>query len=67
MPFAVDARVTVTDVSGYNLSTYHQPFSVTPDGQSFLFLRPRDAGEDRAPRLVWVDHWFSDLEARLKG
>jgi eukaryotic-like serine/threonine-protein kinase len=65
MPFAVDARITLTDVSRYNLSTYHQPFSVAPDGRSFLFLGARNAGGDRAPRLVWVDHWFSDLEERL--
>jgi Tol biopolymer transport system component/tRNA A-37 threonylcarbamoyl transferase component Bud32 len=63
--FAVERRITLFDATGYVLSAFHQSFRVAPDG-TFLFLRGREAGGDRTPRLVWVEHWFSDLAGRLK-
>jgi Tol biopolymer transport system component len=64
--FAVDRRVTLFDASGYALSAFQQSFSVAPDG-TFLFLRNREASGGRAPSLVWVEHWFSDLMRRLRS
>jgi len=63
--FAVDRRIALFDASGYGLSAFQRSFAVAPDG-TFLFLRNREATGDRAPRIVWVDHWLGDLERRLQ-
>jgi tRNA A-37 threonylcarbamoyl transferase component Bud32/WD40 repeat protein len=63
--FAVERRITLFDASGYVSSSFHQSFRVGPDG-TFLFVRSREAGGDRTPKLVWVEHWFSDLAGLLK-
>jgi hypothetical protein len=45
---------------------FHTSFSVSPDGGSFVFFAPRRASDaSRVIRIVWVDHWFADLKARL--
>jgi len=55
------------DVSGYVVDPFHQSFAVAPDGRSFFLARPRaTAAQARAPRAVLVQHWFTDLEARLR-
>jgi hypothetical protein len=60
----VERRVTLFDASEFGLSPFQHSFSVAADG-TFLFLRSREASGE-APSLVWVDHWFSELEARLQ-
>jgi len=65
--FAVAGLTQLFDASGYVLDAFHQSYDVVPDGQSFIFARPRRQGAGlRAPQLVWADHWFTDIEARLK-
>jgi Tol biopolymer transport system component/tRNA A-37 threonylcarbamoyl transferase component Bud32 len=65
--FAVVGRHSLFDASGFALDLYHQAFDVTADGR-FLFLRSRGAAVGaRGQRIVWVDHWFTDLQAKLVG
>jgi len=46
---------------------YHQSYAIAPDGKSFYFALPGGAAAAaHAVHIVWVDHWFSDLEQRLK-
>ncbi|MGI8620047.1 MAG: protein kinase domain-containing protein [Gemmatimonadaceae bacterium] len=51
-------------VSAFILDAFHQSYEVTPDGH-FIFIGPRQAGSQQAPRVVRVDNWFADLRARL--
>ena len=63
--FAVTGRRSLFDASGFALDLYHQAFDVTGDGR-FLFLRPRGAAVGaRGQRIVWVNNWFTDLQAKL--
>ena len=65
--FAVAGLTQLFEASGYVLDAFHQSYDVTPDGQAFIFARLRRVGAGlRAPQVVWADHWFTDLEARLK-
>ncbi|MGE5231507.1 MAG: hypothetical protein ACM3NS_07170, partial [Deltaproteobacteria bacterium] len=65
--FAVAGLTRLFDASGYVLDPFHQSYDVTPDGRSFIFARVRQQGAGvRAPQVVWADHWFSDIRARLK-
>jgi serine/threonine-protein kinase len=65
--FAVDRLVRMLDASGFVYDAFHPNYGVAPDGRSFLFLAPRRMTvTGRGPRLVWVDHWFSDIAARLQ-
>jgi hypothetical protein len=45
---------------------YHQAYAVAPDGKNFYFAMQGLPAGSRGLHLVWVDHWFSDLEQRLK-
>jgi Tol biopolymer transport system component len=45
---------------------YHQAYAVAPDGKSFYFAMQGRSAAARGVHLVWVDHWFSDLQQRLK-
>jgi serine/threonine-protein kinase len=54
------------DASGFEYDAFSKSFAVTPDGDAFLFIaRRRTAEGDNAPRMVWVENWFTDLEERL--
>ena len=65
--FAVGALTPLFDASKFVVDAFAQSYDVTPDGRFFVFASPRrQAAGSRGPQLVWVDHWFSDLHARLK-
>jgi len=65
--FAVGGLMPLFDVSKFVVDAFHQSYDVTPDGRFFVFANPRrQAAGSRGPQLVWVDHWFRDLRARLK-
>ncbi|MEE8115543.1 MAG: hypothetical protein V3T28_00440, partial [Gemmatimonadales bacterium] len=64
--FSTSGLLLLFDASGFALDAFHQPYDVTPDGRFFMFLSPRRlADANRDVKIVWVDHWFTDLEARL--
>jgi eukaryotic-like serine/threonine-protein kinase len=55
------------DASRFSIDPFHQSFDVTPDGGSFIFSSPRQPGARTSGlRLVWVNNWFTDLQARIK-
>jgi Tol biopolymer transport system component len=64
--FAIAGLTPLFDASRFVVDVFHQSYEVTPDGRFFIFASPRQANGLRGPQLVWVDHWFSDLRARLK-
>jgi hypothetical protein len=65
--FVVDRLVRLLDASGFVSDAFHQGYGVAPDGRTFVFMAPRRlAVTGRGPQIVWVDHWFTDLAARLK-
>ena len=55
------------ETSRYTFDLFHQSFAVAPDGQRFLFARPRanGAGATR-PTIIMVQNWFAVLHAQLK-
>ncbi len=64
--FTIAGLTTLFDASEFALDAFHQSYDVTPDGSAFVFLSPRRlAVGGQALRIVWVDHWFTDLEERL--
>ncbi len=65
--FAVGRLMPLFDASAFLNDGFHQGYDVTPDGRSFIFLSPRGGtATNMAPQIVWVDHWFTDLAARLR-
>jgi len=44
------------------LDTFHQTYDVSPDGRTFYFISSRAPRQEI--RIVWVEHWFSDVRAR---
>jgi len=65
--FAVGRLLPLFDASGFLDDGFHQGYDVTPDGHSFIFVSPRGfTAANLAPQIVWVDHWFTDLAARLR-
>jgi serine/threonine-protein kinase len=64
--FAVGTIRPLFSVTGYALDDFHTAYDVTPDGK-FIIAAPRQlSAAARPPQLVRVDHWFRDLEARMK-
>jgi serine/threonine-protein kinase len=64
--FAVTGAAPLLDASGFALDLFHQSYDVGPDGRTFVFLSPRRLAVDaRGIRIVWVDGWFRDVEARV--
>jgi Tol biopolymer transport system component len=64
--FSVAGRAALFDASSLIIDGFHQSYDVSPDGQTFFFASPRrQAAALRAPQIVWVDHWFRDVAARL--
>jgi Tol biopolymer transport system component len=65
--FAVGNLTPLFEASRFIRDDFHQSYGVTPDGRSFLFAMARQqAGGAGSTRLVWVDHWFSEVRDRLK-
>ncbi len=65
--FAAGQTRTLFSTSGFTVDGFHTSFELTPDGRQFLFTAPRQATTTLAPpQLVRVDHWFRELEARMK-
>ena len=65
--FAVSEVRPLFDASQFSSDPFHQSYDVTPDGSAFIFGSPRQQGARASGfRLVWVDNWFSDLQARVK-
>jgi Tol biopolymer transport system component/tRNA A-37 threonylcarbamoyl transferase component Bud32 len=63
--FQVGSRQPLFAVAPYYIDWYHQSYDVFPDGSGFLFLRPTaDTTATSGPRLVRVERWFEELEAR---
>ena len=50
-------------VAGYRSARNRQQYDVTPDDQHFVMIRnlPRSAGD-----VVYVEHWFPELLAKVK-
>jgi len=64
--FAVARLTPLFEVTGFVVDPFHTSFSVSPDGRSFLFSRRRASPSSGArPRPVLVQHWLSDLKARV--
>jgi hypothetical protein len=40
---------------------------VSPDDQRFLFLLAPGGDTDQIPSVILVQHWLTDLQARMKG
>ena len=64
--FTVGTLTPLFDASEFVLDPFHQSYDVTPDGRSFVFAMGRKEAGAAPARLVWVDHWFSDVRDRLK-
>jgi len=61
-----DAR-TLFSAAGFALDAFHTSYEIAPDGRHFLFASPRQVADvNVAPTLIRVDHWFRELEARLR-
>jgi len=67
--FSVTSRTALFPLSPtLQIDQFHRAFELTPDGRSFVF-RARsstDARQTGEARLVLVEHWFTELRARLK-
>jgi eukaryotic-like serine/threonine-protein kinase len=64
--FTTAGHTTLFDASRFVIAGFHQSYDVTPDGRSFIFIAPRQAGSQNVPQIVWADDWFSDVAARLR-
>ncbi|HEU4989919.1 MAG TPA: protein kinase [Gemmatimonadaceae bacterium] len=65
--FSVAGRQPLFQTSRFSLNMYHQDYVAEPGGKSFLFLESQQlTGQRDAAEVVWVDHWFTDLEKKLK-
>ncbi len=42
---------------------FHQTYDVSPDGKTFYVVSSRALHQET--RIVWVEHWLSDVRARL--
>lgn len=62
--FAAAGGTALCDVSGFIVQGFHQSYDITPDDKSFMFVSPKVTGAGPL-QIVWVDHWFTDLAARL--
>ena len=53
--------------TGFAKSPGNRAYDVTPDDQRFVMLRLADDSASRPPaQLVFVDHWFGELRAKLQ-
>ncbi len=64
--FAVGEQRALFGASVYTLDAFHQFYDISVDGKNFYMASPRQIADlGRAPTVVRVDHWFTDLKARL--
>ncbi|MCR4340932.1 MAG: hypothetical protein NUW01_13715, partial [Gemmatimonadaceae bacterium] len=63
--FEVVGRRTLFAAGDFIRDAFHQSYDVGPDG-SFFFVTIRQRTGARRQRLVRVDNWFQDIQARLK-
>jgi len=67
IPFEVTVRTPLFRTAGYLDEPYHQAYDALPDGSGFILLRPVvDSAATGGSRLVRVENWLTDLEARTK-
>jgi Tol biopolymer transport system component len=65
--FEVAALRPLFEVRGYTLDVFHQSFAVAADGESFIFMRQRSSDPaGTRPTVVLVQHWLTELNARLQ-
>ena len=65
--FEVIRRLPLFDAVRFVVDAFHQSYDITPDGQAFYFARGRASNRSsEMPRAVLVEHWFTDLRARLR-
>ena len=65
--FAVLGVQPLFETSALLLDAFHQSYEVTPDGRSFVFLRPHTSRQAAtATRLIVAEHWLSELRERLR-
>ena len=48
---------------GVIVDQFHQTYDVSPDGKTFYVVSGRALHQET--RIVWVEHWLSDVRARL--
>ncbi len=65
--FLAGPRQSLFSVRPFLFAPFHQAFSVTPDGRSFIMLRRVDAGQGSTSSLTVVLNWFQELGTKLKG
>ena len=61
--FAVTARDVLFE-GNYQLSIGHAVYDVSPDGKSFLMLRPLVGATEQ---IVVIHNWAAELRASAKG
>jgi len=65
--FSVGALRSLFSTTGFALDDFHQAYDVAPDGRTFIIAAPLQlTATTRPPQMVRVDHWFKDLEARVR-
>ncbi|HEX9690515.1 MAG TPA: protein kinase [Gemmatimonadales bacterium] len=61
--FVVGQTKILFQTNDYYNYSFHPQYDVTPDGQRFVMVRFRGAGE--AGDLIVVENWFEELKARV--
>ena len=65
--FAAGVPRALFSTASFTVDGFHTSFELTPDGRHFMFTAPLLATTTAAPpALVRADHWFRELETRLK-
>jgi len=61
--FAVsDVQPLFTLAASLITDAFHQTYDVSPDGKTFYFMSSRTPRQDT--RIVWAEHWLSDVRAK---
>jgi serine/threonine-protein kinase len=65
-PFAVVGRRTLFPLpQGYYFANNSRSYQLAPDGERFLMARLVNTGEENPSKLILVQNWFTELEARV--
>ena len=64
--FRITARRTLFSMQGYATEFRSRLISVAPDDQSFYLVREAST-ERNASDVIVVQHWFQELEARVRA
>jgi len=65
--FSIGAPRSLFSTSSFLLDGFQTTYEVAPDGRHFYFLAPQQAEPSAAvPQLVRAEHWFQDMQARLR-